>query len=126
MESKNTFIKVFRIVLGLVLIVYSLNQFFHFLPTSYGEMPESTRDFLDTTVDYLPYLYLFEIVVGLFLVFNKWTSFFLIVLIPLSISFLMFTFLNQDFLKALPALLVALLNFVLITYNREKYKPLFD
>lgn len=64
-------IKWSRIILGLFLIVYALNQFFHFLPTSYGQMPEESRHFIDAAAMYLPYLYIFEILIGLFLVINK-------------------------------------------------------
>ena len=88
-----------RVILGLFLIIYALNQFLHFLPTSYGIMPENTREFIDAVVIYLPYLYIFEIVIGLLLVLNKWTSFIIIVLFPLSISFLIFNFSNNDFNK---------------------------
>ncbi|MGB3343440.1 MAG: DoxX protein [Aequorivita sp.] len=114
-----------RVLLGLFLIVYALNQFFHFMPTSYGKMPENAMEFLDAVLVYLPMLYIFEIILGLFLVFNKWTPFLLIVLFPLSVAFLIFSISNQDFLDALPALIVALLNFILLLFEKEKYKPLF-
>lgn len=115
-----------RIFLGLFLIVYALNQFLHFIPTGYTEMPEEARYFLDAVVIYLPLLYFFEIITGLFLIFNKWTSFILIVLFPLSVSFLIFTFANQDLSETWPALFVAALNIFLLFQSREKYKPLFD
>jgi hypothetical protein len=121
-QSLKTWLRVF---LGLFLIVYALNQFFHFLPTSYGKMPENAMEFLDAVLIYLPMLYIFEIILGLLLVFNKWTSFLLIVLFPLSIAFLIFSISNQDFIDAIPALVVALLNFSLILFYKEKYKPLF-
>ncbi len=115
-----------RVILGLFLIVYALNQFFHFLPTSYGKMPEDAMDFIYSVVVYLPFLYFFEIILGLLLVFNKWTPFLLIVLFPLSVAFLIFSISNQDLIDALPALVVAILNFTLILIEKEKYKPLFE
>lgn len=115
-----------RVILGLFLIVYALNQFFHFLPTSYGKMPEDAMDFIYSVVVYLPFLYFFEIILGLLLVFNKWTPFLLIVLFPLSVAFLIFSISNQDLVDALPALVVAILNFTLILIEKEKYKPLFE
>jgi|SRR5690554_4001311 len=121
-QSLKTWLRVF---LGLFLILYALNQFFHFLPTSYGKMPENAMEFLDAVLVYLPMLYIFEIILGLFLIFNKWTPFLLIVLFPLSVAFLIFSISNQDFLDALPALVVALLNFILLLFEKEKYKPLF-
>ncbi|PHR15070.1 MAG: hypothetical protein COA40_02720 [Aequorivita sp.] len=115
-----------RIILGLFLIVYALNQFLHFLPTSYGKMPEEAMDFIYAVVVYLPFLYFFEIILGLLFVFNKWTPFLLIVLFPLSVAFLIFSISNQDLLDAIPAVVVAFLNFTLILFEKEKYKPLFS
>ena len=123
---KTTISKWSRIFLGLFLIVYALNQFLHFLPSGYTEMPEEARDFLDAVVMYLPLLYMLEIITGLFLIFDKWSAFILVVLFPLSVSFLIFTFANQDLSETWPALLVAGLNITLLTLGREKYKPLFD
>jgi len=122
----NTVMKWIRIILGLFLIIYALNQFFHFLPTSYGEMPDPARNFIDSVVTHLPFLYIFEIIIGLFLIFNKWTSVILIALIPLSISFLIFMIANNDLRETWPALFVALLNIILIIARWEKYKRLFD
>lgn len=115
-----------RIILGLFLIVYALNQFFHFLPTSYGQMTEESRHFIDAAAMYLPYLYIFEIAIGLFLVVNKWTPFIILVLFPLSISFLIFNLTNNDISKFWPAIVVALLNVLLLLGNSKKYKPLFS
>jgi len=115
-----------RILLGLFLIGYALNKFFHFIPMSYGQMPEQARDFLDATVIYLPYLYAFEILVGLLLILNKWSALIYIVLFPLSIAFLMFSFTNQDIGDMWPAILVAALNIILMFSVKEKYKPILQ
>lgn len=121
----KTISKWLRIFLGLFLIVYALNQFLHFLPTGYTEMPEDARNFLDAVVMYLPLLYVFEIITGLFLIFNKWSAFILIVIFPLSVSFLFFMFANQDLSETWPALIVATVNIILLFNERETYKPLF-
>lgn len=125
MISKTNTSKWFRILLGLFLIIYALNQFLHFLPTSYGIMPENTRDFIDSVAAYLPYLYVFEIIIGVFLIINKWSAFLIIVLFPLTISFLIFNLSNNDIVKIWPTLVVAFLNIALIIINKKKYKPLF-
>lgn len=114
-----------RIFLGLFLILYALNQFLRVLPTSYGKMPDDAMDFIYAVVVYLPILYIFEIILGLLFLFNKWTPFLLIVLFPLTIAFLIFSISNQDLLDALPALIVAFLNITLLLFEKEKYKPLF-
>lgn len=115
-----------RIILGLFLIIYALNQFLHFLPTSYGQMPEDSKYFIDAVAMYLPYLYIFEIVIGFLLVVNKWTPFIVIVLFPLSVSFLIFNMTNNDISKFWPAIVVAFLNIILLIDNSKKYKPLFS
>jgi len=126
MKTEANFSKWARVLLGLFLIIYALNQFLHFLPTSYGVMPENTREFIDATAVYLPYLYIFEIIIGLFLIINKWTPFITIVLFPLSVAFLIFNFSNNDFNKTWLALIVAILNIILIIYYKKKYEPLFS
>jgi putative oxidoreductase len=118
--------KWFRISLGAFLVIYALNQFLHFFPTGYSEMPEDARNFIDGVAVYLPFLYIFEIVIGLLLIVNKWSSFILIVLFPLSVSFLIFTIANRDLTETWPALFVAVVNIILLLNNREKYKLLFD
>ena len=113
------------IILGLFLIGYAANQFLHILPTSYGEMPDFTREFLDSVVTFLPALYIFEMLIGLILVFNKWVPFIIVVLAPLSISFLIFNIANGDW-NIISALIVAILNAILLFQYREKYMPLFS
>lgn len=114
----------FRVILGLFLIVYALNKFFHFIPSSYGQMPENAKDFLDSTLMFLPYLYILEIIIGLLLILNKWSALLYIVLFPLTVSFLIFSFTNKDFSDMWPALVVAVFNIILLFSAKEKYKPL--
>ncbi len=125
MKNNQSFKTWLRIILGVFLIIYALDQFFHFLPFSYGEMPAPARDFIDAAVIYLPLLYIFEIILGLLLIFNKWTPFLLLVLFPLSIAFLIFMVSNQNISDTWPALLVAVLNFTLVLFEKRKYQPLF-
>lgn len=115
-----------RIALGAFLILYALNQFLHFYPLGYGRMPDDARQFIDSIVTHLPWLYILEAVIGTLLIVNRWTPAILIVLFPLSVSFLIFMYANQDMAEAWPALVVALLNFYLLVAYREKYMPLFE
>ena len=89
-------------------------------------MNENARDFIDGVAVYLPFLYIFEIIIGLFLILNKWTAFILIVLFPLSFSFLIFSFSNGDLVELVPAIIVAALNIILLIGHKEKYKYLFE
>ena len=125
MNTKTIF-STSRIILGLFLIIYALNQFMHFLPSSYGTMPENTRTFIDAVAPYLPYLYFFEILIGLLLIINKWTPFMIIVLFPLTIAFLIFNLSYNDYINIWPSIIVAFLNIVLMFNYKDKYKPLFS
>jgi len=98
----------------------------HFLPSSYGTMPENTRTFIDAVAPYLPYLYFFEILIGLLLIINKWTPFMIIVLFPLTIAFLIFNLSDNDYINIWPSIIVAFLNIVLMFNYKDKYKPLFS
>lgn len=117
---------ILRTALGLFLILYALNKFLHIVPEGFGEMNENARDFIDGVAVYLPFLYIFEIIIALFLLLNKWTAFILIVLFPLSLSFLIFSFSNGDIVELIPAIIVALLNIILLVGHKEKYKYLFE
>ncbi len=112
--------------LGLFLILYALNQFLHILPTSYGAMPDISQQFLDSIIMYLPYLYFFELFVGVMLFMNFWSSLVLLVLFPLSASFLFFNFVNGDLEMMMPAIVVAFLNFYLLIKRWNKYQLLLD
>ncbi|NND52277.1 MAG: DoxX family membrane protein [Flavobacteriaceae bacterium] len=126
MARNYTIHDILRTALGIFLIFYALNKFFHFLPASYGAMPDVTEDFLDAVASYLPALYIFEIIIGLFLIFNKWTPFILIVLFPLTVAFIIFSISNGDLVKAWPAFLVGILNVILLIGRKDIYKPLFN
>jgi putative oxidoreductase len=115
-----------RIFLGVFMIGYALNQFLHVFPSGYGEMPDSARTFIDGVAVYLPALYIFEILIGIFLILNKWSALIQIVIFPLSVAFLIFMFANQDISETWPALVVAAINIFLLLNDREKYKPLFE
>ena len=125
MKTNTPTYKWLRIFLGIFLILYALNKFLNFIPTSYGQMPKDAQYFLDATVVFLPYLYVFEIIIGLLFIFGKWSAFLYIVLFPLTISFLIFSFSNKDLNDMWPALIVAILNFILLFGEKDKYKPLF-
>jgi putative oxidoreductase len=121
MKINDTTKKVLRIVLGLFLILYGLNKFLHVVPTGFGEMPETARDFIDGVAVYLPYLYIFEILIGLFLILDFWTPLILILLAPLSFSFVFFVITNGDLTEIWPAVIVAVLNLLLIFSIKDKY-----
>lgn len=124
MKNKKT-ARIVSLVLGIFLIVYAVNEFLHFLPVGYGDMPDFARAYLDAVVTFLPALYIFEILIGLMLVFHKWVPFIAVVLAPLSVNFMIFNFTNGDW-NIISASFVAIMNLVLLFLYWEKYRPLFS
>lgn len=121
-NSKTT--RILSIVLGTFLIIYAANQFLHFLPSGYGKMPDFTRDYLDAVLPFLPALYIFEIILGIAFITNKWIPFLVILLAPLSVNFLIFNLANGGW-NIISAAFVAVMNLLLIYQYRDRYKPLF-
>lgn len=115
-----------RYLLGLAMLVFGANKFFHFMPN-----PELTADAaafmgaLGGSGYIFPTLGVIYILAGLLLVINKATPFALIILVPVSFNIVAFH------LKYAPegilfAAVVAVLNLFLIYANWDKFKSLFD
>lgn len=123
MNSKLTMI--LRIFLGLILVVFGANKFFGFMPSM--ELPEGAMALMDAMVKsgyLLKLVGITEIVAGLLLLVNKWTSFALIILAPVSLNMALFhLFLAPASIG--PAAVVTLINAVLIYDNWSKFKILF-
>lgn len=121
----STFTKILRFLLAALLIVIGLNKFLNFIPTP--EIPEDASAFmssLQATGYVLPVLGIVEIIIGLFLLFNKWVAFALLALVPISVNILLYhLFLNIPGIGV--AVLVAVINIILIYKLWPKYKPLF-
>ena len=121
----STFTKILRFLLAALLIVIGLNKFLNFIPIP--EIPEGASDFMSSlkaTGYVLPVLGVVEIIIGLFLLFNKWVAFALLALVPISVNILLYH-LFLDIPGIGVAVLVAVINFILIYKLWPKYKPLF-
>jgi putative oxidoreductase len=121
MNSKLTM--VLRLLLGLILLVFGLNKFFHFIPMD-PPAPGGFMEALFLTGYMFPLIAITEIGVGLLLLLNKWTGFALVWLAPVSVNMILFH-LTFDVSTIGPAALVAILNLVLIYANWKKFKTLF-
>ena len=123
MNSKFT--QIVRILLGLILIVFGINKIYSFIPLP--QPPQEAADFMASLADtgyVLTFVAVFEILIGLLLLFRTWVPFALLLLVPLSLNILLFhLFLDIPAIGA--ALVVAVLNGILIYKHRLKYKPLF-
>ena len=122
----SQFTKMMRILLGAILVVFGLNKFLNFIPAP--ELPENAADFINSLVStgyILQVVGVVEIVIGIFLLLNKWVAFSLIVLVPISVNILLFH-LFLDIPGISGALLVTVLNGILMYKLWPKYRPLFN
>ncbi|RWW99562.1 DoxX family membrane protein [Flavobacterium cerinum] len=123
MNSKFT--QIVRIMLGLILIVFGVNKIYSFIPLP--QPPQAAADFMSSMSDtgyILTVVAIFEIVIGLMLIFRIWVPFALLLLVPISVNILLFH-LFLDIPAIGTALLVVVLNAILLYKHRVKYKPLF-
>jgi len=123
MNSKLTM--VFRLLLGLILLVFGLNKFFHFLPMPPMEgAPADFMGALGKTGYMFPLIALTEIVAGALLLLNKWKGLALILTAIISVNIVLFHLALAPAGTALAAV-VAILNIILMYANWKKFKTLF-
>lgn len=123
MNSKLTM--VLRILLGLILLVFGLNKFFHFMPMPPMEgAPADFMGALGKTGYMFPLIALTEIIAGALLLLNKWKGLALLFAAIISVNAIVFH------LVLFPAgigfaAVVAILNTILIYANWSTFKTLF-
>jgi len=123
----STFTKILRIILGLGLLFFGLTKLIHFniMPTHiYTGEAAIFIDSLSNTGYILKTVGIFEIFIGLLLLLNKWISFALLLLVPISVNILLFH-LFLDLPGLIVALVVVVLNAILIYKHWKVYRPLF-
>jgi uncharacterized membrane protein YphA (DoxX/SURF4 family) len=123
MNSKFT--QIVRIVLGIILIVFGANKIHTFIPLP--QPPAEAAEFIKSLADtgyVLTVVAIFEIVIGIMLIFKLWVPFALLVLVPISLNILLFH-LFLDVPAIATALVVVALNVILLYKHKQKYKPLF-
>ncbi|MRT17672.1 DoxX protein [Vitellibacter sp. q18] len=123
----STFTKILRIILGLGLLFFGLSKLanFSFMPTHiYTGDAAIFIDSLSNTGYILKTIGILEVLIGLLLIFDKWVSFALILLAPISVNiFLFHVFMDTPGL--ILALVVIVLNAILIYKHWKVYRPLF-
>ncbi len=123
----STFTKILRIILGLGLLFFGLSKLinFNFMPTHiYTGDAAIFIDSLSNSGYILKVVGTFEIFIGLLLLFNKWVSFALLLLAPITLNILLFH-LFMDTPGLILALVVLVLNTILIYKHWKVYRPLF-
>lgn len=121
----SQFTKIVRILLGLILIAFGVNKLYAFIPLP--QPSPQAADFLSSLAStgyVLTVIAVFEIIIGLLLLFKKWVPFALLVLVPLSLNILLFH-LFLDVPSIGTAIVVVVLNGILLYKYRRKYSALF-
>ena len=118
--------KITRVLLALILVIFGLNKFFNFLPMP--PMPEAAQGFMGALIETV-YLMLFvaiiEIISGIFLLLNRYSTLILILIFPVLLNaFLFHLFLDLKGIGG--ALLTISLNIFLIVRSFDKYKILLS
>ena len=121
----SQFTKIVRILLAIILIAFGANKLYTFIPLPQPS-PEAADFFtsLANTGYVLTVIAVFEIVIGILLLFKKWVPFALLLLVPLSLNILLFH-LFLDVPSIGTAILVVAMNGILLYKHRKKYTPLF-
>ncbi len=124
MNSKLTMI--LRILLGIILIIFGVNKFGHFMPMPPMEGDAATfMNGLGVSGYMFPLLGIMEIGIGILLALKKAVPFALILLAPLAINMVLFhIFMAPQ--GIVPAALVFIFNTILIYTNWNSYKNLFN
>ncbi len=114
---------VVRILLGLFILVFGLNKFFHFIPM--GEMGEAAGNYFGalTSTKTLTLVAIVEILSGLALVFNKYGALMALILMSVSVNAVLFHATLEP--ASIPGALVLLvLNIIVLLGYKDKYKDL--
>lgn len=115
-----------RYLLGIAMLVFGANKFFHFMPNP--ELPEKAGAFMGALVEagyIFPILGVCYLLIGLLLVLNKAVPLALVMLVPISINIVAFhLFLAPS--GILFAAIIAILNLLLLYANWNKLNSLFN
>lgn len=91
MNASNKVIQVLRILLAVILLVFSSNGFIGFLPMPVP--PEPAAEFVKSMSEagfVFPLLYGIEMVIGIFLLFNRFTPLMILAFAPIALNILLY------------------------------------
>lgn len=113
-----------RIVLGLMLLVFGLNKFFHFLPDPEGMSADAGAYFGALgSAKTLTLVAIVEVVAGLTFLLNKYGALMAIILMSVSVNAVLFH-VNLDSANIALALVLLVLNIIVLYSYKDKYKEL--
>ena len=116
-----------RILLGLLFLLFGLNFFFPFIPMDQPKMSAAATAFsggLFGSGYFFQFLKVLEILSGFFLLINRLTAFFLLVLLPISTNIFLFHLMLVPSGVPIATGVIALNLFLCIAYFKY-YKQVF-
>ena len=116
---------VVRILLGLFVLVFGLNKFFHFMPMDNSSMSEAAMGYMgglaSTKTVYL--VALVEILAGLSFLLNKYGALMALILMSVSVNAVLFHAILEPG-SIYGALFLLILNIVVLIGYKDHYKDL--
>jgi len=114
---------VLRILLGVFVLVFGLNKFFHFIPM--GEMSADAGAYFGalSSTKTITLVAIVEIVTGLGLIFNKYGALLSLILMSISVNAVLFH-LTLDPANSAGAIVLLVLNIIALYNYKDSYKSL--
>lgn len=116
---------VVRILLGLIVLVFGLNKFFHFI--SFGEMSDGAMSYFGalSSAHVMTLVAIIEIASGLALIFNKWGALMSVILMSISVNAVLFhaTLAPEGIV---PAIVLLLLNVIALVGYKDSYSAMLN
>lgn len=123
----KTAVLIARTLLGLIFVVFGINFFHPFLPFPVPKMSPTALAFsggLYGSGYFFPFLKCVEIISGLFLLINRYTAFFSLVLFPISLNIFLFHAILAPYGVPVGSLVIILNLFLGYAY-RKYYSSVF-
>ena len=126
MKPSQLGVKIIRIVLGVILLVFGLNHFFQFMPMP--QPPEAAMNFMKALMNsgfVWGLLGVIEIIAGILLIIGRYVALGLILFAPVAVGIL----LHHLFLDAaggIAGYIVFILEVLLVYAYFDVYKPLLN
>lgn len=114
---------VLRILLGLFVLMFGLNKFFHFIPMDAPTGDAATYFGALMSSKTLTLVAIVEILSGLALIFNKYGALMALILMSVSVNALLFHA-TLDPGNSMGAIILLVLNVAVLFGYKEKYKDL--
>ena len=116
---------VLRILLGLFVLVFGLNKFFHFIPMDAPAEDAGAYFGALTSTKTLMLVAIVEIFSGLAIIFNKYGALMALILMSVSVNAVLFHA-TLDPANIMGALILIVLNILVIYGYKDKYKDLLS